>query len=123
MPPEDFDELTSDAGEVALVQTMEVIADPLGHLSAEQVESIYQRYLQGEKVRDLFTEFSIKTNVNSLLPLLPHLERKDPRALIALSMQLRSVLPEIILRISQCALGAITLFRFIGMILVVVAVA
>lgn len=77
MPPEDFDELTSDAGEVALVQTTEVIADPLGHLSAEQVESIYQRYLQGEKVRDLFTEFSIKTNVNSLLPLLPHLERKD----------------------------------------------
>lgn len=77
MPPEDFDELTSDAGEVALVQTTEVIADPLGHLSAEQVESIYQRYLEGEKVRDLFTEFSIKTNVNSLLPLLPHLERKD----------------------------------------------
>ncbi len=77
MPPEDFDELTSDAGEVALVQTTEVIADPLGHLSAEQVESIYQRYLEGEKVRDLFAEFSIKTNFNSLLPLLPHLERKD----------------------------------------------
>lgn len=69
--------ITSDAGEVALVQTTDVIADPLGHLSVEQVESIYQRYLEGEKVRDLFTEFYIKTNVNSLLPLLPHLERKD----------------------------------------------
>ncbi|MBX8488382.1 hypothetical protein K5D42_00690 [Pseudomonas cichorii] len=77
MPPEDFDEHTTDAGEVALVQTTEVIANPLGNLSAEKVESIYQRYLQGEKVRDLFAEFSIKTNVNSLLPLLPHLERKD----------------------------------------------
>lgn len=50
---------------------------PLDHLSAEQVESIYQRYLQGEKVSDLFMAYEIKTNTNSLLPLLPNLERND----------------------------------------------
>ncbi|WP_377706141.1 hypothetical protein ACFMKY_16825 [Pseudomonas protegens] len=77
MSPEEFDELSSGTSEIAFVQTTEVITDPLGHLSAEQVENIYQRYLQGEKVSELLNEFSIKSNVNSLLPLLPHLERKD----------------------------------------------
>lgn len=50
---------------------------PLDHLCAEQVERIYQRYLQGEKVSDLFTAYEIKTNTNSLLPLLPNIERND----------------------------------------------
>lgn len=70
------DENTLSLNESKPAQNQENLG-PLDHLSAEQVESIYQRYLQGEKVSDLFTAYEIKTNTNSLLPLLPNVERND----------------------------------------------
>lgn len=59
------------------VPTLQFPADPLNHLSAAQIEEIYLRYLDGEKTSDLIKEFEIKTNLNSLLKLLPHIEHKD----------------------------------------------
>lgn len=53
------------------------IGHELDHLSADQIEGLYQRYLAGEKVSGLLNEFAIKTNANTLLPLLPLLERED----------------------------------------------
>jgi len=55
----------------------EIVVDPLAHLSAEQVEEVYQRYLEGEKTSDLILEFGIQTKNTSLLKLLPHIERND----------------------------------------------
>ncbi|WP_210558273.1 MULTISPECIES: hypothetical protein [unclassified Pseudomonas] len=49
----------------------------LAHLSSAQIEEIYQRYLTGEKTCDLIKEFNIETNLNSLLKLLPPIERHD----------------------------------------------
>ena len=52
-------------------------ADPLAHLSSAQIEEIYRRYLEGDRTSDLIKEFEIKTNLNSLLKLLPHIQHND----------------------------------------------
>ncbi|MDI1333156.1 hypothetical protein [Pseudomonas sp.] len=77
MSSTELDEVVPGAVEITPQQLVEEIADPLGHLSAEQVENIYKRYLGGEKTSDLINEFGINTNTNSLMKLLPPLERTD----------------------------------------------
>lgn len=52
-------------------------ADEIKHLSEEQVEQLYQRYLNGEKSADLKIEFNIAPEVRSLLKILPPIISKD----------------------------------------------
>jgi hypothetical protein len=63
--------------DVAGLEKKEVRNERVAHLSMEQVEALYCRYLQGEKVASLFEEFSVLAPVNSVLRLLPAIERKD----------------------------------------------
>ncbi|MFW9078692.1 hypothetical protein ACOI9X_05335 [Pseudomonas sp. P2757] len=51
--------------------------EEIRHLSAEQIEQIYQRYLDGEKSADLMAEFKIPATVRSLLKVLPPIVSKD----------------------------------------------
>lgn len=77
MSSEDIDKLDLGSAEAVPAPAGVKSANVLDHLSAEQVETLYQRYLAGEKVAELFSEFAIRTNAKALLPLLPHLERID----------------------------------------------
>ncbi|MDD2103223.1 hypothetical protein D3C76_655010 [compost metagenome] len=52
-------------------------ADEIKHLSEEQIEQLYQRYLDGEKSADLKIEFNIAPEVRSLLKILPPIISKD----------------------------------------------
>jgi hypothetical protein len=52
-------------------------ADEIKHLSEEQVEELYQRYLKGEKTAELAVEYNISANVRSLLKVLPPTISKD----------------------------------------------
>lgn len=52
-------------------------ADEIKHLSGEQIEQLYQRYLNGEKSADLKIEFNIAPEVRSLLKILPPIISKD----------------------------------------------
>ena len=52
-------------------------ADEIKHLSEEQVEELYQRYLNGEKTAELAVEYNISANVRSLLKVLPPIISKD----------------------------------------------
>lgn len=52
-------------------------ADEIKHLSEEQIEQLYQRYLNGEKSADLKIEFNIAPEVRSLLKVLPPIISKD----------------------------------------------
>ena len=52
-------------------------ADEIKHLSGEQIEQLYQRYLDGEKSADLKIEFNIAPEVRSLLKILPPIISKD----------------------------------------------
>lgn len=47
------------------------------HLSEEQIEQLYQRYLAGEKTSDLIAEYKIPVAVRSLLTVLPPLLDKQ----------------------------------------------
>ena len=54
--------------------------EPLGevkHLSEQEIEVLYQRYLAGEKTSDLMTEYKIPVAVRSLLKVLPPLLSKE----------------------------------------------
>lgn len=51
--------------------------DCLGHLSQEQVEAIYQRYLARESATALKAEFGIVTSAKGLIRLLPPTSRVD----------------------------------------------
>lgn len=53
------------------------LANPLSHLSANEIEKLYQRYLEGERTSALIAEFEIHTDSNSILKLLPAIERND----------------------------------------------
>ncbi len=46
-------------------------AEEIRHLSDEQIEEIYKRYLEGEKTAALMAEFQIPATVRSLLKVLP----------------------------------------------------
>ncbi|VEF10671.1 Uncharacterised protein [Pseudomonas fluorescens] len=46
-------------------------AEEIRHLSDEQIEQVYQRYLDGEKTAALMAEFKIPSTVRSLLKVLP----------------------------------------------------
>lgn len=52
-------------------------APEISHLSEQQVEEIYQRYLKGEKSGALIREFKIPGNFQSLLKVLPPIISKD----------------------------------------------
>ncbi|WP_435036316.1 hypothetical protein [Pseudomonas neuropathica] len=52
-------------------------AEEIAHLSDEQIELIYQRYLDGEKTAVLMTEFQIPATVRSLLKVLPPIVSPD----------------------------------------------
>lgn len=52
-------------------------ADEIKHLSEEQVEELYQRYLDGEKSAELKAEFKIAADVRSLLKILPPIVSKE----------------------------------------------
>lgn len=53
------------------------LASEVSHLSTEQIEELYQKYLSGVKNSDLIEEFSIETNPNKLIKLLPPQLRDD----------------------------------------------
>lgn len=56
------------------MSTIETYAPPhpaIAHLSIEQIKELHSRYLAGEKVNTLFTEYNIETASNHLQPLLP----------------------------------------------------
>ncbi|ACA84713.1 hypothetical protein [Shewanella woodyi] len=58
--------------------SIEIELEPeVSHLSAEQIEELYQKYLSGVKNSELIEEFSIETNPNKLIKLLPPLLRDD----------------------------------------------
>ncbi|MBV4488904.1 hypothetical protein HU727_025255 [Pseudomonas sp. SWRI153] len=52
-------------------------AEEIRHLSDEQIEQIYQRYLDGEKTAELMAEFQIPSTVRSLLKVLPPIISPD----------------------------------------------
>lgn len=66
-----------DSGQASMEDTFVEGVSPLGHLSADQVEDMYQRYLRGEKVSELLITFKIQVKTNALLPLLPPIDRFD----------------------------------------------
>ena len=53
------------------------LAPEVSHLSTEQIEELYQKYLSGVKNSELIEEFSIETNPNKLIKLLPPQIRDD----------------------------------------------
>src|SRR5471030_166129 len=52
-------------------------ADEIKHLSEEQVEQLYQRYLSGEKIAELLAAFGLPSTVRSVLKILPPIVSKD----------------------------------------------
>ncbi|MCR8931624.1 MULTISPECIES: hypothetical protein [unclassified Pseudomonas] len=52
-------------------------AEEIGHLSDEQIETMYQRYLAGEKTAVLMAEYKIPETVRSLLKVLPPIVSQD----------------------------------------------
>ncbi|MHA3735411.1 hypothetical protein ACXR0M_07005 [Pseudomonas sp. Eth.TT006] len=54
-------------------------AEAIAHLSDEQVEQLYQRYLDGEKSAALLLEYQIPATVRSLLKVLPPIISPDLR--------------------------------------------
>ncbi|MEZ9140938.1 MULTISPECIES: hypothetical protein [unclassified Shewanella] len=53
------------------------LAPEVSHLSTEQIEELYQKYLSGVKNSELIEEFSIEANPNKLIKLLPPQLRDD----------------------------------------------
>ncbi|WRH94501.1 hypothetical protein RCC30_12050 [Pseudomonas fluorescens] len=54
-------------------------AQEIRHLSEEQVEALYQRYLNGEKTADLIAEYKLADTVRSVLKVLPPIVSADLR--------------------------------------------
>ncbi|WP_299807826.1 hypothetical protein [uncultured Shewanella sp.] len=54
-----------------------VLSPAISHLSTEQIDELYQKYLIGIKNSDLIEEYGIDANPNMLIKLLPPLLRKD----------------------------------------------
>jgi len=52
-------------------------AEEIRHLSDEQIEEIYKRYLEGEKTSQLMAQFQIPSTVRSLLKVLPPIVSTD----------------------------------------------
>ncbi|WP_426620320.1 hypothetical protein ACP3TY_13755 [Pseudomonas rustica] len=52
-------------------------AQEISHLSEEQVEQLYQRYLNGEKTADLIAEYKLPDTVRSVLKVLPPIVSAD----------------------------------------------
>lgn len=52
-------------------------AGEIAHLSEEQIEQVYQRYLDGEKSAALMAEYQIPATVRSLLKVLPPIVSQD----------------------------------------------
>src|SRR5690606_30297640 len=52
-------------------------AEEIRHLSDEQIEEIYKRYLEGEKTSQLMEQFQIPSTVRSLLKVLPPIVSTD----------------------------------------------
>ncbi|MCM8743283.1 hypothetical protein [Pseudomonas koreensis] len=52
-------------------------AEEVRHLSEEQIEQIYERYLNGEKSAELMAEFQIPATVRSLLKVLPPIVSRE----------------------------------------------
>ncbi|MFJ2486398.1 hypothetical protein [Pseudomonas sp. NPDC087639] len=53
------------------------LAEEVRHLTEEQIEQVYQRYLEGEKSAALLAEFRIPSTVRSLLKVLPPIVSQD----------------------------------------------
>jgi hypothetical protein len=47
------------------------VADEIKHLSIDQIEELYQKYLNGEKNADLISDYQIDINPNKLIKILP----------------------------------------------------
>lgn len=53
-----------------------ILSKKLSHLSSSEIESLYQRYLQGEKIKELLVEYNIDESPSRLYTLFPAIESK-----------------------------------------------
>jgi hypothetical protein len=77
MPTSDFDPEDINSSAVDSALSYKAAGSSLDHQSPSQINEIYVRYLKGEKTADLIKEYDVKTTSNSLLKLLPPIERHD----------------------------------------------
>lgn len=53
------------------------IAQEISHLSDDQIEDLYSKYLNGEKNKDLISIFNIDINPNKLISVIPPIKHED----------------------------------------------